>query len=214
MGWRLRLPGAFLGGRGERAHSSDAGRAAFASWSRILVLMTPLGVRRGPRALSPGVPWVPAPDPRSPPGVSGSARPGRTRLLRSPLRAAPSGLRPPPLPSPHPAAAAPGSAAQKQQRQRRQLRARRCPAGGAGGRHSDPPPWVRAELQAERRGHREAARGSPPHTGRPAPRCPGSLRAHSCLPAPERIARKRRPDPAPLENQGPAAADSAASAGT
>ncbi|XP_053516138.1 basic proline-rich protein-like [Artibeus jamaicensis] len=161
-------PGGFLRSGGRRADSSDAGLVGFAPFSRLSVLIKQLCVRRRHCPLSSAsVPSVPAPAPRPPEGVSGSAHrnpaPPKPPPGRRPPRASPA--RAPPL-RPHPTAAAPDSAARKQQRQRRQLRA--PPPPGARGRNSDPLPSVllgAAGTNAPSTGRQRG--GSRPHLGCP-----------------------------------------------
>ncbi|XP_036917913.1 formin-like protein 3 [Sturnira hondurensis] len=199
-GWRCSggrgCPGGFLGSGGKRADSSDAGLAGFAPLSRLSVLIKQLCVRRRPSPLStPSVPSVPAPAPRPPEGVSGSAR-RNPAPPKPPPAAAPRALpcpRPSPSPPPNrrrcglrgsrtaaPAPPAPSSA----------LRHRPGPAGGTPTRR---PPSC-SELRGETRGRREAARG-PPSAPRASPHLAAPGRpAHSRLRGPQMAEAPRRPE--------------------
>lgn len=167
--------------------SLDVGLDGFASFYCILVLIKKLCVHCRPSPLfSLSLPWVPAPGPQSPEGVSGPSRPNpappKAPLGRRPPRASPAPA--PPL-CPHPTAAASGFSAQKQQRQRRQLRAPPLPRPRPAPATRTRRPRPRAEPRGETRRIPGRQRGGGgPHARGSRASSPWGQPAHSCLRGP------------------------------
>ncbi|KAM7100322.1 uncharacterized protein WM277_024806 [Molossus nigricans] len=98
MGWRPRSSSGSLVMGGKRFDSSGAGLAGSAAFYCILIRIKSLAFTVAPAAFLPVGPLVPASDPRSPKGVSGSARPNPAPPKPTPGRHPPRASQPPPLP--------------------------------------------------------------------------------------------------------------------